>query len=235
MYRKENVLLTGTADVDYQILYRLDVNDLTNVCISHHYTQQLCDNQQFWINKFKQDDLPIMSEPTTLQEWLTLYQLVSQAKTDVRHIMMMKNITKQNEILVFGKQSVLYKFLNKSSRHRDRIKVTIKNIKDEYTYEFYKQKPISISEHDILQFLIKIRYMQLFDDYQGDITEYDITDHKKRPYFVDSNVIHYYSELGGDDYYNNIDTLNVRYGMLETILYLEKNPSVLTNQWYDKF
>lgn len=70
------IFLTGNKDVDYQILYNLDnVKDISKVCRINKYTQELCD-KNFWIAKFKNENLNFIIDPDQLdlKEWLLLYR-----------------------------------------------------------------------------------------------------------------------------------------------------------------
>ena len=234
--QSEQRLLTGNEDVDYQILDALEPLDLINICQVSTYSEKLCDNKQFWIKKFNVDQLPITTKsgspiPTTLQQWLNLYLLMSQTKTDVRHIILIRDILKKNEIVVFGQQSVLYQMLNLSDQtEQGRIKIIIQSNED-YTLYIHK-KAIHMNQYEMIQFLIKVRYMALLDEIaDGYTNEYAITDVNKIPYLVHSQVIDYYEQLAGDDYYLNVEMLDNRLIMFKTILYLEKDSTLLDNHW----
>lgn len=67
-------ILTGNIDVDYKILHNLKVHDLSIVCRSNKYAQQLCNNNVFWFKKFRDENLPLFAECTHLAEWLLLYK-----------------------------------------------------------------------------------------------------------------------------------------------------------------
>ena len=44
-------MLTGDKNTDYEVLYNLNDYDLGNMCQVNKYTQELCGNDTFWMNR----------------------------------------------------------------------------------------------------------------------------------------------------------------------------------------
>jgi hypothetical protein len=69
------IILTGNKDVDHQILIKLDIQNLSKLCRTNKYTQELCDDEDFWKKKFIFEKLPLsLSTKPTLNEWLVIYK-----------------------------------------------------------------------------------------------------------------------------------------------------------------
>ena len=218
-------------DLHHLILLEMDIDTLSKYCHTNTTVQKYCNRASFWKEKFNYDRLPLIGEPENLQIWINMYKLTLQAKTDVRHMMLVIKITNSDVIIIKGPKSELYSILGKKSNKQTKIKLTIK-INNGYTITDGEVK-IVLSEYDLVQFLIDIQYRKLVGDFNGNKPIYRIGDEDKVPYLINQDEMDYFSAKGGDAYYNNISVLEVRYHMLKTILYLEKDPIMLTNNWYD--
>lgn len=89
------ILLTGNKDVDYQILAKLDLQDLSKVCRSNKYTRQLCD-EEFWIYKYQQENLDVLYKPSSFEEWLKWYDKAKQASLDALYTLTIYDIQYKN-------------------------------------------------------------------------------------------------------------------------------------------
>ncbi|HSW76809.1 MAG TPA: RING finger domain-containing protein [Candidatus Saccharimonadales bacterium] len=59
LYGQSNkIVLTNNPDIDYQILLNLDIDNLNNFCFTNKYISQFCNDENFWVNKIKNDQLP---------------------------------------------------------------------------------------------------------------------------------------------------------------------------------
>lgn len=95
IYENANkVILTGNLDLDYMILNQLEVQDLSIICRTNKYAQQLCYNKDFWKLKFKNENLPYTSSPNSLIQWLDLYKMVIEAKQNAIDILLINEIEK---------------------------------------------------------------------------------------------------------------------------------------------
>ena len=65
-------------DVYERILINLDINTLQNACRTNKY-HNICNDFNFWIQKFKYDDVPILALklPTTATQWIKEYKKVN--------------------------------------------------------------------------------------------------------------------------------------------------------------
>lgn len=98
------IILTGNKDVDYQILNSLSVEDLSKVCRMNKYSQLLCNNVDFWVSKFKNENLPLLDsefDDWPLPMWLKFYKRT--------------RICKENAINSFKVYNVQYNGANKPS------------------------------------------------------------------------------------------------------------------------
>ena len=94
-------ILTGNMDINYKILLNLNLTELSRYCQSNSVTKQLCNNRQFWLDKFVYDGLdPYIAFreadvdrnnilynfnnhfifPNNINEWLKIYNRLIKAK-----------------------------------------------------------------------------------------------------------------------------------------------------------
>ncbi len=199
------VILTGNKDVDYEILNYLDAQDISVVCRSNKYAQQLCHNPTFWRNKFDAEELLVMYEPDTLIEWLTFYKIATQAKQYAIRTLIINDI----EYFQNNRRSTI-DIINNNSDTLDEIinyifNVTVINIpfvsivydESSYTLNLSNGQMIDHLDREIITGLLNLTYQ-----YSQDLS-------------VESDDV-------GFIYFNNNDELsNQRKGMLSTILYYE--------------
>ena len=69
-------VLTGISDVDYEMMMYLDYDQLKNICSLNQYGAQLCQNKQFWLRKFKYEQLLLPTLPLN-GNWLKLYGILN--------------------------------------------------------------------------------------------------------------------------------------------------------------
>lgn len=67
-----NKVLTGITNTDLLILEKLNDRDLFNFCISNKYISKLCQNENFWKNRFKKVFDHSMTKPDN-QSWKQRY------------------------------------------------------------------------------------------------------------------------------------------------------------------
>ena len=84
-------MLTGNKDLDHIILNKLDDKDLVNVCQTNHKADEICKDQNFWMNrilsKFPSVDMDVLKKYKGSRTWSDYYIY------DLRRI-----IFKENEI-----------------------------------------------------------------------------------------------------------------------------------------
>lgn len=78
------IVLTGNKDVDYEILYTLNLEDLSKVCSLNKYSRDLCSNPVFWLTKHKNENLPIIKSDYysdyPLDMWYKFYKRTKISK-----------------------------------------------------------------------------------------------------------------------------------------------------------
>jgi hypothetical protein len=103
------IILTGDLDIDYQILKQLDLPELATVCRTNKYTHNLCHNKNFWLDKFKTDELPLFNhhyDNHTVKKWLNLYKRTKLGKENAINSLKVydiqyKNIVKKPPIYIY--------------------------------------------------------------------------------------------------------------------------------------
>lgn len=83
----------------YNILLHMDADTISDLCLANTTSLHVCDSLYFWENKFNHDQLPILIQPTTLNQWLSEYKKISLIKKEVDNLLTVlsllnvKNIT----------------------------------------------------------------------------------------------------------------------------------------------
>ncbi len=170
------MILTGNKDVDYQILNRLTVEDLSKVCRMNKYSQLLCNDGDFWLLKFKNEKLPLLDVDFDwpLSMWLKFYKRTMISKENAIDSFKVYNVQYNNK-------KKRYIYINNNSRpgffenilkyfgifHKnakyikikpDKLYITVKDINDD-KYEMTKEEII-----DLLTFVYLYNYFfQRFD------------------------------------------------------------------------
>ena len=129
------MILTGNKDVDYQILNNLSVEDLSKVCRMNKYSQSLCNNVNFWLSKFKNENLPLLGsefDDWPLPMWLKFYKRTRICKENAINSLKVYNVQYVNEekpsIYIYNKsqanyyESILKSFFNIVHKDIDFIK-----------------------------------------------------------------------------------------------------------------
>ncbi len=215
------IILTGNTDVDYQILMYLEPESLNKICRTNKYSRKLCDNQSFWIDKFKHDKLPIIYNPDLLDKWLLLYKSTTLAKKNAEYALKIQNIENNkfdieiqidtDDALFLG--SILSQF-NKNIKLQ-KIKSVFINTLDGLTYNIIpyglinnipdftvnrKDTETLLTYFYIYSYPIRLEFNILSNDIQLLATDDFLTDYP--------------------DYSHEIYKRN---GMLNTLIYMDKN------------
>ena len=69
-------MLSGQKDVDFIILSKLNDRDLLSVCITDKYANRLCNNEDFWRNRFITKYGVDYIKYNTLKTWKRFYLLI---------------------------------------------------------------------------------------------------------------------------------------------------------------
>lgn len=77
------------------ILHYCDINTLKNMCVIDKLSVEIVNDSNFWIDKFKTDDLLMfLSQKNGSEEWIKEYEKVSEAKNNARKILIVNRIEK---------------------------------------------------------------------------------------------------------------------------------------------
>ncbi len=90
------IILTGNKDIDYQILNHLEVQDLSTLCRTNQYTRSLCGNNTFWVQKFKDENLPLYDENLSVNEWLDIYKKTKLSQKYAKYTLKVYDIQYQD-------------------------------------------------------------------------------------------------------------------------------------------
>src|SRR5438477_11015598 len=71
-------------DVYHDIFLYLTVDDIENYCMTQQIKLPVCYSSSFWMDKFKQDNLPMMNPYPT--NWINEYKRVFLAKQLANHV-----------------------------------------------------------------------------------------------------------------------------------------------------
>ena len=64
---------TLNHDMLMEIAINLDINDIQNICQTDQEFLNICSTQQFWINKYHHDHLPLLSKQNNIKDWIKDY------------------------------------------------------------------------------------------------------------------------------------------------------------------
>lgn len=82
------------SDIFHQVLLQSDYNTLRKLCLTTNKTW--CQNKAFWIEKLEYDHLPILTNPTTVHEWLDYYRLMLRLKKRAEKLLTLNKIEKHD-------------------------------------------------------------------------------------------------------------------------------------------
>lgn len=217
--------LTNNYNVNYEILKNLDIKSLNRFCSTNKNAREICDDTQFWTDKFNNDDLPILIHKcNNIKDWVKLYILTKQAKEDVRRILLIKKISGNNVILIKGRKGVLYTIFNVRTNSKENGIVKIENVGDKYTY-IINNNTYDLEHKKLIHGLIFIQYCILIN------LDYSITDDEKIPYILNDDIIQKIINEHVNFYYDHNTELSNRLVMNNTVSYIEKNPELLSTEW----
>ncbi len=177
LYDQSNkIILTNYPDVDYQILLNLDIDDLNNFCFTNKYVSQFCNDDFFWINKIKNDQLPNVvlwkskfdlynlpsdihfNKPTSSTDWIKYYKNLKLSYQDAKDTFKIVELE------------------SKKNKQRFQFYVTFDNHDLDFFLSILRQLPLSFDE--IQEFIINYtNQMKMFTDQCSvcltDVTELD--------------------------------------------------------------
>ena len=72
-------MLSGQKDADFIILSKLNDKDLLSVCVTNKYANRLCNNEDFWRNRFiSKYDAEYMKYKLENRSWKRFYLLITK-------------------------------------------------------------------------------------------------------------------------------------------------------------
>lgn len=77
-------------DIRKNILLKLPIDQLINACFTDQLAYQICSNEVFWLQKFDDENLPIIGPGTNIGEWIEEYNHVKRTITSAN--LLMRNI-----------------------------------------------------------------------------------------------------------------------------------------------
>lgn len=169
------------------------------------------------------DNIPIilnLNRINNINTFVKMYMLTSQAKIDVRRLLIVKKIINEDVILIKGRKNVLYPWFGLKSEEKINVTIKIHDHEDDYNV-IIDNASIIINKTSLISFLITIQYAILSN------IDYSITDGDKIPYLVDQNVMNRIEQLRSEFYYNYITTLSERLAIYKSIVFLENNTEML--------
>ena len=75
--------LTHIIEIDIKILKFLDITSLIQFYQVNVYAQNLCRDEYLWKQKFLHDAMPIFATPITFDDWISEYDLVTRAQSNI--------------------------------------------------------------------------------------------------------------------------------------------------------
>lgn len=75
-----------------------NIDDIKDQCLSNKSALQYCRGPHFWKEKFKHDNLPLLSLPKNINDWIKEYKLMQKYKYDAQDILMINKIESERTI-----------------------------------------------------------------------------------------------------------------------------------------
>src|SRR5437868_3702533 len=151
VYNRQN--LTGIADMDAQILMRLNIKDLNKYCRTNADARQFCNNPQFWKQKIIYDQLPfhlIETQPQNVKEWFTTYRMLMLSVLYAKNTLLINEIEATRNVdptpgLIYIDilKNALFSFIT------DSLNIDISPYIDNYYWRL-EVKYISKNDYDII-------------------------------------------------------------------------------------
>lgn len=165
--------LIYVKELDSKILGELDVDSLKYLCSINEYTKLICNDKCFWINKFDYDELPLINNFNTDNEWIDEYKKISVCKNKAKKVLLINEIEKdrKDNWASEGVIEIIISDINNyfSNECEQLIKDAINEL-DEYTTDYY------IIHNDKNNYTLQC----IIDAYvDGEEKQYDIQENKK--------------------------------------------------------
>lgn len=217
--------LTGLKDVDYTILASLDIKTLNRFCTTSKYANNLCNNQQFWINKIQHDGLPLhiidkenMNTFNTYDDWLNTYGTLEDTVFVAKNIMLIGNMHEKINIIL--DLNVAEQILNVKVPDNVKKLLVIYDVKKKKTYVVVYEDTEYVNKYhgDFYDILLKTVYYTLIG-YNNSIMDDLAIDYYINP----NNYQPYVDSLVNDEHGRELaDIALMRVGMWKMIYYNER-------------
>jgi hypothetical protein len=89
-------------DILYNILLQLNSSGIENLRLLNKDTIRICESKQFWIEKFKLENIPMVNE-LNFEE----YQRYEKCESIVKNIILMNKSTMELGIMAFDNENIL--------------------------------------------------------------------------------------------------------------------------------
>jgi len=216
IYNQTNkIILTGNKDVDYEILLNLNIHDITALCLVNKYTQKLCTDNNFWVQKFENDKLPLIYYQDTPAEWTLLYKETLKAKKKAEYSIIINDIELKNDddnrIIITADDAILSHIIYGQLNHNHEyniVSIIITKEGDQYDITLYSiDSPLSLIL-DKNQTIMLLTSCYVYE-HELEIMSNDL------PLIITNNMYDRYIR-------DSHKILYKRQGILETLEYLKK-------------
>lgn len=85
-------------DVLLVTILNSNIDELKYQCLSNKQALGYCQSNDFWINKFKHDKLPLFTTHNTINQWIDEYKLMQKYKYQAQDILMINKIESERLI-----------------------------------------------------------------------------------------------------------------------------------------
>jgi len=80
----ENIFIP--TDIHYEVMLRTPFNQLKLLCQTNQYYHQLCQNQQFWLQKLKYDQLVLPTSFLNKHNYIKIYEILQRITNNINLI-----------------------------------------------------------------------------------------------------------------------------------------------------
>lgn len=127
-------------DVDYEMMMNLNFDQLRVTCNTNKYAYKLCQNKEFWLNKFRYDNLFIPDNLPNNTNWLKAYYMLKNVTAYMRE-------SSENDLseAILGDIDIVINLINKYNLGQVQVLYRLSELKeivfwkkrgDNYTVEF---------------------------------------------------------------------------------------------------
>lgn len=164
---------TLNLDVNKELLFHLNINDLKSICSSSYQFNKICHDKNFWIQKLKYEKIPLLKPlPNSINEYENYIYFINYTKSLLNNnkISFIKIYFIPNKLFIH----LMYNFFKIKISNDIDYSLIIINTKN---YELYFKYVLLNESSDLLhQYEIKLNYHEIFKFlYYFIINHYHIT------------------------------------------------------------